>query len=253
MRSKTISFYDYYHNQNSKTIKVISRNNVTYWRIIRLIEKSQKSFRGKKVLDIGCGVGSLSFYLARLGAIVLGIDVSARAISLAKFTQLHNKLSLKFLHSALTSADDKTVPVKFIPNGFDLIICVEVIEHIKNDKKFLSACYSKLNSGGKLILTTQSKDNFLVKVGYFTKHDEKVGHLRRYYPNELVKMLENEGFTVELVQNADGIIRSIAYTSKLGFMLKFMRGPLNTLFQLIDQSSIYFFGAADIQVVAIKK
>lgn len=253
MPSKTVAFYDRYHIQNAKNTKIITRNNITYWHIIRLIEKASKDLNDKKILDIGCGVGSLSFYLSHHGAVVLGIDVSERAIALAKYTQIQTKSSsVKFIQSSLSGTGDSNAPTKQIPSGFDMILCTEVIEHIKNDSQLLSDCNSKLRKDGKLILTTQRNDGLLYKLGYFSRHDRLVGHVRRYDPEKLVKLIEQNGFKIELKQDADGLLRSVFYTTKLGIILKFIRGPLIPLFQWLDLQSIKFFGAADIQIVAVK-
>ncbi len=254
MSSKTESFYDNYHKQNLKNRKIINRNNVTYWHIIRLIEKVHLNIARKKVLDIGCGVGPLSFYLSNLGAFVLGIDVSARAIALAKYTQLETRSdSVKFIHSSLSGTDDKSAPVVEIPSGFDLILCTEVIEHIADDKRLLEDCHAKLKKGGAIVITTQRNDGLLYKMGFFKGHDVRAGHFRRYDPNKLIKLIEDSGFKILIQQDADGLLRSILYTTRLGFLLKFVKGPINPFFQWLDTASIKIVGAADIQVVGIKK
>jgi 2-polyprenyl-3-methyl-5-hydroxy-6-metoxy-1,4-benzoquinol methylase len=113
MNSKTVGFYDKYHKQNDRTNKLINRDNITYWHIIRLVEKSVGNFSDKKILDIGCGVGTLSFYFSNMGAIVLGVDVSDRAIQLAKHTQLQTGCSsVKFIQSSLSGTDEVSAPKK---------------------------------------------------------------------------------------------------------------------------------------------
>lgn len=254
MSSSLVKFYDTYHKQNARNIKLISRNNITYWHIIRLIEKAEKHLPGKKVLDVGCGVGSLSFYLSHKGAIVLAIDVSERAIQLAKYTQIQTKSSsIKFVRAGLSEMSDQKYSKNMSPSTMDMIVCTEVIEHIDDDSEMLADCYRMLKSNGKLVITTQRNDGWLFKNGYFAEHDRRVGHLRRYDPNTLVNLIEANGFKISFKQDADGLLRSILYTTKLGWLLKLIRGPLVPLFQWLDKETIKVFGAADIQIIAIKK
>ncbi len=254
MKSKTVAFYDVYHKQNNKTNHLIGRDNITYWHIIRLLEKAEPHLTNKKVLDIGCGVGTLPFYLAQRGAVVLGVDVSERAIALAQYTQIQTQTSsVKFRQTALSGTNDVRAPKYEIPNDFDVILCTEVIEHVEDDQALLKSCFSKLKKGGKMVLTTQRNDGFLAKIGFFAGHDERVGHFRRYQPQQLIALFEKAGFKVNFTQDADGLLRSILYTTRLSFLLRFIRGPLIPLFQWLDLQSIRLFGAADIQVIALKK
>lgn len=254
MTSNVAKFYDLYHKKNNKTNKLIDRNNITYWKVIRLIERAEKSLEKKLILDIGCGVGTLSFFLSHKGAVVLGIDISERAISLARYTQLQTRSSsVKFVQKGLSEMSSSIFSSSVISPIFDLMLCIEVIEHIPDDTQLLIDCYSRLKRGGKLVLTTPRDGSLIARMPFILSHDKRVGHLRRYHPDDLIQLVQKVGLEVELQQDADGLLRSILYMTNLGILLKFIRGPLIPIFQWLDQLSIKLFGGADIQIIAVKK
>ena len=89
------TFYDNYHKKNNNFYKVIKRNNFTYYEIIRFfyskILPKLANLSKLKILDIGCGVGTMALYFGSLGIIVRGIDISSRAIKIAKNAKDHLK------------------------------------------------------------------------------------------------------------------------------------------------------------------
>lgn len=97
-----------------------------------------------KVLDVGCGGGIVCEPLARLGVNVLGIDASDRAIAVAKE------------HAALLNLtiDYACIDIKDLQDTFDLITCLEVIEHVDDLTLFAKNLVQRLNIGGILVLST---------------------------------------------------------------------------------------------------
>ncbi|MEX0881684.1 MAG: class I SAM-dependent methyltransferase [Candidatus Saccharimonadales bacterium] len=80
--------------------------------------------------------------------------------------------------------------LKIKPNkNFDCIVACEVMEHIKNDKKFLSRVYRMLNDNGQLIISVPARKR------YWTIHDEVVGHIRRYEKEQLLELAQKSGFS----------------------------------------------------------
>jgi SAM-dependent methyltransferase len=245
MQSKQ-AFYDSYHQKNDKYIKVIRENNFTYFYIQRTLQSDciKASNFAIKVLDVGCGVGTLCLYLASKGAKTKGVDVSERAITIAKHAAKTLQLkNVEFVKKQLWSGKA----------DFDLVICSEVIEHVEDDQRLLKDIKDKLKKRGRLLLTTPSKNNFLYRVGYYKKFDQEVGHLRRYTPEILRALFEKAGLKITRIQQKEGILRNILFTTKLGFLIRFIKGPLIPIFHLIDECTIPLFGAADILVVAEKK
>lgn len=237
MASSLQQFYDQYHQKNKHFNKVIGENNFTYFFFLRLFKKKNHSSlqnfisshsdtnSAKKILDIGCGVGTLSLYFAFKGFKVVGIDVSQRAINIAQSA----KKSLSF--NNVTFKKQKLAQTK---GKFDLIICSEIIEHIPDDKTFVSQISDRLKKNGLLILSTRSQSNWLTSVGFFKKHDQAVGHLRRYSKENLLNLFPTQDWRVDSLQTIEGPIRSILFTTKLGWLIKFIHGPLVPLFHWLD-------------------
>ena len=238
-----VRFYDTYHQKNNKYHSVIRRNNFTYFYILQFLHSHDINRFGtmRKVLDIGCGVGTMSLYLASLGAEVTGIDISERAISLSKDAQ--KSLGIKnvsFHHGDITAAR----------GIFDLVICLEVIEHIEDDGKMLDEIRSHLKKGGRLFLSTPSRENVLYTLGFYKKFDTEVGHCRRYTMDELHTLVSHHGFQVIAQKKVESPLRNILFTTKLGFLIRFIKGPLIPLFHFFDMLLIPVFGASDLMIMA---
>ncbi len=113
-----------------------------------------------KCLDIGCGGGILSERLCRLGGNVTGIDVSEKAINVAKYHSSKSSLKIRYKCSSISDY------LNSYKNKFDLIVASEVIEHVVNRKLFLSEL-SKLGKPGSLIVITTLNKTFTSK--FFAK------------------------------------------------------------------------------------
>ena len=109
----------------------------------------------KKVLEIGCGSGFLSLYLARKKLDVLGIDVSPKTIYYANKFKLKNKKKIKLEYLC-----QDALKIKKLKRKFDTIIFFRSLHHFKNYKKLLNICYSLLDKGGKLIIYEPFRKNF---------------------------------------------------------------------------------------------
>ncbi len=201
------------------------------------------------LLDYGCGVGSLTYYFSKFFNESIGVDVSEKAIQIAN-QSIENVKSLnnvvKFF--TLKNFDNKTHT-----NRFDLIICSEVIEHVKDDKELIKKMFRYSRKKGILFLSTPSLNAPLYRLGLLKNFDVRVGHLRRYSVDNLVKLVEHEGFVVKKVIKTEGILRNSLYTLKpLGFIVRFIKGPLVTMFSILDDYLVVLFGESDIQVIAQK-
>ncbi|MCA9368931.1 methyltransferase domain-containing protein [Candidatus Woesebacteria bacterium] len=245
MKSKAlISFYNSYHQKNGVYSKPITDGNFTYFYFIKYFKKHYKGTKSGCVLDIGCGVGSISFYLASKGMDVVGIDVSTRAIELCK--KVAKNIGLKNVSFKRKTLDDQL-------EKNDVVVCSEIIEHIKDDAEFAVMLGKKLKKNAYLFLSTPSKDNVFYPLGVFAKFDAEVGHLRRYTAESLTSVLEHHGFTIEAIYPIEGVLRNILFTTKLGFIIRFIRGPLVPIFHAIDAVFISLLGPCNYFVVARKK
>lgn len=108
-------------------------------------------FAGLRILDIGCGGGLLSEPMARLGADVVGADPATRNIPVA---QLHAEQSGLTIDYRLTTAEELAAAGE----QFDVVLNMEVVEHVPDPQSFLTACQTLLKPGGLMICSTLNRN-----------------------------------------------------------------------------------------------
>ena len=111
-----------------------------------LKNNNDNHLHGLKFLDIGCGGGLVSEPLCRLGGNVTGIDASSKNIEVAKIHARKNKLKIKYLN---TSPEKKQIKDKF-----DVILNLEVIEHVENVDLFMKSATELLKKNGIMFIAT---------------------------------------------------------------------------------------------------
>jgi len=119
--------------------------------IIKTLKINQKKnpFKKLKILDIGCGGGLLSEPMCRLGAEVTAIDASKKNISVAKLHAKKNNLKINYIC---------TSPEKMkITNHFDVILNMEIVEHVEDVDFFLKTCSRLLKKNGIMFVATLNK------------------------------------------------------------------------------------------------
>ena len=112
--------------------------------------KRLDSLKGLRILDIGCGGGILSEPLARLGADVVGVDPSERNITAA---QLHAEQSELAIDYRATTAEELAEQRE----QFDLVLAMEVVEHVADVPLFIASCASLTKPGGLMIAATPNR------------------------------------------------------------------------------------------------
>lgn len=108
-------------------------------------------FKGLRVLDIGCGGGLLSEPMARLGADVVGADAAARNIPVAQVHAAQQGLQIDYRHTtaeAMAAAGEQ----------FDVVLNMEVVEHVSDPLAYLTACQQLLKPGGLMICSTLNRN-----------------------------------------------------------------------------------------------
>ena len=102
-----------------------------------------------KILDVGCGGGLISEPMCRLGAKVTGIDASLKNINVAKAHSYKNKLNIKYLNKLPEQMDQK--------EKFDIILNLEVVEHVEDLNLYLKSCFDLLKKDGIMFTATINK------------------------------------------------------------------------------------------------
>ena len=113
---------------------------------------SKVSLSGKKVLDVGCGGGILAESMAARGATVTGIDLSDKALGVAR---LHLFESGQDVDYQLISAEDLAARQ---PAGFDVVTCMEMLEHVPDPASTIAACSRLVKPGGHVFFSTLNRN-----------------------------------------------------------------------------------------------
>lgn len=163
--------------------------------LIEMISTSAKSIGNKKIriLDIGCGNGSLSNFIAMQGYEVVGVEESESGVKIAQQS---------YPNCLFMAASIYDFPYQELENSFDIIISTEVIEHLFYPKELVKAAKRCLKDNGTLILTTPYhgylKNLALAVTGKLDKHFTVLwdgGHIKFFSVKTLSTLLLEEGFT----------------------------------------------------------
>ncbi|MEJ6766300.1 MAG: bifunctional 2-polyprenyl-6-hydroxyphenol methylase/3-demethylubiquinol 3-O-methyltransferase UbiG [Methylophilales bacterium] len=114
--------------------------------------KSSVNIKGKKILDVGCGGGILSESLANEGADVTGIDQGDRVIKIAKLHAKESGIKVKYKHINIEDFYKNT------DERFDVITCLEMLEHVPDPNSIINTCSKLLMPGGKIYFSTINKN-----------------------------------------------------------------------------------------------
>jgi 2-polyprenyl-6-hydroxyphenyl methylase / 3-demethylubiquinone-9 3-methyltransferase len=133
------------HNFNPIRIKYIKDNIIKDFKIKSL----DKPLKNISLLDIGCGGGLLSEPMCRLGANVVGIDASKKNIEVAKFHAKKNNLKINY---KVASPEKLKTKIKF-----DIILNMEIVEHVENIDFFLKESSKLLKKNGLMFVATLNK------------------------------------------------------------------------------------------------
>ena len=110
------------------------------------------SLAGKKVLDVGCGGGILSEAMAQRGATVMGIDLGEAPLSVAELHKLESGVEVEYRQ---VSAEDLAAEM---PEQFDVVTCLEMLEHVPDPASIIRACYQLVKLGGQVFFSTINRN-----------------------------------------------------------------------------------------------
>ena len=133
------------HKFNPIRIKYIKENIIQNFKL----KNNNIPLKGVNILDIGCGGGLLSEPMCRLGANVTGIDASMKNINIAKIHAKKDNLKINYLCSSPEKLE--------IKKKFDVILNMEIIEHVEDIQFFLNSCSKLLKKNGVMFVATINK------------------------------------------------------------------------------------------------
>ena len=169
------------HKLNPVRLKYIRDQIDQHW---QCDECTRTPLEGKAALDVGCGAGLLAEPLARLGATATGLDASAELIEVAR------------QHAAATGLeiDYRAGELGDLEGQFDLITCMEVIEHVADPAAFVTGLAKRLAPGGLLIMSTPNATGWskllMITIGEGLGSIPKGTHdFEKFIPPERLKVL----------------------------------------------------------------
>ncbi len=148
------------------------------------------------VIDIGCGGGLACEPLARLGANVTGVDADEQAIEVAQKHAISGSLDIRYINGA---SED-------IKKQYDVVLALEIIEHVKDPAEFVSQCEQLVKPGGLLIMSTLNRTiksmlGGVIAAEYVLKWVPQGTHDWKKFikPSELSRMLRAQNMSVQRV------------------------------------------------------
>ncbi|NEV61830.1 bifunctional 2-polyprenyl-6-hydroxyphenol methylase/3-demethylubiquinol 3-O-methyltransferase UbiG [Thiorhodococcus minor] len=133
-------------NSEFKTLHDINPLRLDY------VERGAGGLDGKRVLDVGCGGGILSESMAQRGAQVMGIDMGDMPLRIAELHTLESGVEVEY----------RRVPVEALaaeqPESFDVVTCMEMLEHVPSPASAIDACARLVRPGGKVFFSTLNRN-----------------------------------------------------------------------------------------------
>ena len=214
--------FKHMHKFNPIRISYIKDNIIKSFKL----ENKKKPLDKIKILDIGCGGGLLAEPMNRLGAEVIGIDASSKNISVAKLHAKKNNLKIKYLCTSPENFeyDDK----------FDVILNMEIVEHVDDINYFLHSCSKLLKRNGIMFVATLNKTlkSYLFAIigaEYILRWLPIGTHEWEKFvkPDELIDILEKNNFKLDSLDGMKfSLIKdkwSISSDKSINYIAKFIK------------------------------
>ncbi len=210
------------HKFNPIRISYIKNNIIDTLKL----EITKKPLNKVKILDIGCGGGLLSEPMSRLGADVVGIDASEKNIKIASLHAKKNNLDIKYVCASPENFETK--------DKFDVILNMEIIEHVDNVDLFLKSCSRLLKKDGIMFVATLNKTLksyiFAIIGAEYIMQWLPIGtHSWEKFvkPEDLIKILENYNLKLnELIGMKFNLIKdewSLSSDKSVNYIGKFIK------------------------------
>lgn len=168
-------------------------------RLNRLLDIVIKYANGKSVLDIGCAQGNLALLLAERGFKVIATDINLNFLT-------YSRLKYEFGNINYVASDALNIPFKC---RFDVIVITEILEHLAEPKKLISAIKKLLNPGGIAVITTPNGNYLFSCIHHYAQGQRNLpqlvkrqcgpgveSHLFHFTSEELLGIFREEGFRI---------------------------------------------------------
>lgn len=116
------------------------------------IEEHSAGLFGKRILDVGCGGGILSESMARQGAQVLGLDMGKEPLQVARLHALESGVEVAYRQGTVEALAEE------LPGHFDVVTCMEMLEHVPDPASVVRACARLAKPGGQLFFSTINRN-----------------------------------------------------------------------------------------------
>ena len=187
------------HLFNPARVKFIKEKIISHFNSNR---KSNEPLKNLKILDIGCGGGLISEPLARLGGDVTGIDAAEKNIKVASLHSKKNNFSINYINKSPEQLKEK--------EKFDVILNLEIVEHVDDLDLYLQSCYDLLKKNGLMFTATINRTlvsyiKAIIGAEYILRwlpigtHDWN----KFIKPEELEKKLGNKKFKTNNIQGLE--------------------------------------------------
>lgn len=202
----------YHWKQISKSL--FKRNIYVVARYEMVLSSIRDSLKGKKVLDVGCGDGVLSWMLSKNGGKVVGIDTLEEAIEFAR-KRCKKMKNLEFVVGSAYS-------LPFEHKSFDYIVSSDVIEHLKYPEKMVSEVKRVWNKRGKVIITSPIR---------FTEKPLDRMHYQEFFEEEIKELLKRYFEDIKIVKSHPLFWMEFQNKPIFGYsFLKYILNMLNPIF-----------------------
>lgn len=190
--AKNVPGYDRYWRfmklikKSNNPLKVLSNVEDTYWGVKEALLKVVEDKATKKILEVGSGLGYLTYSLIKAGYNIVGMDISETAVQKAKTIFGDYYICADLFEIARTQAE-----------SFDVIILTEVIEHVNRPLEFIEAIKQLLKPGGHAIITTPNKSLFPSAILWAT--DLPPVHCWWFSEDSMIFAAKDKDFEIEFI------------------------------------------------------
>lgn len=160
-KAKELPGYDRYHRFAEDVLKVnnpllfLAETEDTYWAVYNYLSE-QKLYPNPKILEVGCGLGYLTYAMVKGGYNAHGVDISKKAVNEA-IKRYGNHYSCVDIYELKVEQSQK----------FDIIILTEVIEHVPDPVAFIGTLKELISDSGRILITTPNKHSLITKEKYW--------------------------------------------------------------------------------------